>query len=137
VKTQMRLLDTIVLIASMDPKHPLYNKAVKHLQSVRSSSDVFVPCVVMHECEVVLRKKRKIPDTDIERIFQNLTLIIPNNKVIAADAETHRIAKTMSISGLSRGGYTDTMIASMAKQHQAEVVSLDKSFRKMGIRTYW
>jgi len=132
----MRLLDTIVLIASLDPKHPLYGRAIKHLQSVRSP-DVFVPCVVMHECELVLRKKLRIREIDIERIFQNLTLMIPNAKVVAADAETHRIATTMSIAGQDRGGYTDTMIASMAKQHQAEVVSTDSAFRGMGVRTIW
>jgi predicted nucleic acid-binding protein len=45
----MKIIDTVVLIASLSPKHPLYMNALKHLQSVILLEDVYVPSVVLLE----------------------------------------------------------------------------------------
>lgn len=131
----MKLLDTMTLIASLDPKHKYYKKAVNYLQRLRTNDDVFVPCIVIHECELVLRRKFSL--TELERLLRNLDLIIPKDKIIPIDAETHAIATQWTIIGQNYGGYTDTLIASLAFQNKANVISCDASFRQMGITTIW
>ena len=131
----MKLLDTMTLIASLDPKHKHYRKAVNYLQRLRTHEDVFVPCVVIHECELVLRKNFSL--TELERLLRSLDLIIPKNKIVPVDAETHAIATQWKLIGQSFGGYTDTLIASFAFQNRANVISCDASFRQMGITTIW
>ena len=131
----MKLLDTMTLIASLDPKHKLYRKAVIYLQRLRSHDDVFVPCVVIHECELVLKKNFSL--TEVERLLRSLDLIIPKNKIVPVDAGTHAIAAQWTLLGQSYGGYTDTLIASLAFQNRANVISCDASFRQMGITTIW
>jgi len=131
----MKLLDTMTVIASLDPNHKHYRKAVIHLQRLRSHDDVFIPCVVIHECEIVLRKRFSL--AKVEQILRNLNLILPKNKIVPVDAETHAIATQWKLIGQSYGGYTDTLIASLAYQNKANVISYDASFRHMGITTIW
>jgi predicted nucleic acid-binding protein len=131
----MKLLDTINVIASLDPKNPHYRKAVVYFQRIRTHSDVFIPCVVIHECELVLKKM--FPLAQEEQILRNLNLIIPKNKILPVDAETHAIAVQWTQIGQNYGGYNDTLIASLAYQNHADVISNDASFRQMGITTIW
>ncbi len=131
----MKLLDSISVIASLDPKHQHYRKAVFHLQRLRSSTDVFIPCVVLHECELVLRRRFSLPQ--VEQIMKNLSLIIPKSKIIPVDAETHSLVNNWKIIGQSCGGDCDTLIACLAYQNRADIISNDASFRRMGITTIW
>ncbi len=131
----MKIIDSIIVLASLDPNHKHYRKAVFYLQKLRSSQDVFIPCIVLHECELVL--KRRFSFAQIEQIMRDLSLIIPKNKIIPADAETHSIANNWKTLGQSYGGDCDTLIACIAFQNRAEVISCDSSFRNMGINTIW
>ena len=131
----MKLLDTLTLIASLDPSHRQHRKAVDYLQRLRTHSDVFIPCVAIHECELVLSKKFSL--TQRERILRNLDLIIPKMKIVPVDAGTHAIATQWKLLGQNSGGTTDTLIASLAYQNKADVVSWDAAFRHMGVKTIW
>lgn len=131
----MKFLDTLTLIASLDRKHQHYRKAVQYLQRLRTHDDVFIPCVVLHECELVLSKKFSLSQR--EQILNNLNMIIPKNKIVPVDAETHAIALKWKMMGQSYGGYTDTLIASLAYQNKASIITCDASFRQMGINTIW
>jgi hypothetical protein len=39
----MKIIDSIIVLASLDPNHKHYRKAVFYLQKLRSAQDVFIP----------------------------------------------------------------------------------------------
>src|SRR5437879_13276120 len=51
---RMRLLDTMVLIASLDTEHPLHKRAIHHLRRA-SSGDVYVPSAAVVELDLELK----------------------------------------------------------------------------------
>ncbi|MEM3696420.1 MAG: PIN domain-containing protein [Candidatus Bathyarchaeia archaeon] len=132
----MKILDTVVLIASLDPMHPLFNKAVQHLYSVRTANDIFVLCLTLHECNLVLRK-RKFPPSQRERIFRNIALIIPKQKLIPTEASIIAEAEHMAANRRAHGGLFDVLIAAAAKMYNADVISTDSAFDKMGVKRIW
>src|SRR2546422_6928531 len=50
----MRLLDTMVLIASLETEHPLHKRAMQHLRRA-SLGDVYVPSVAVLEMDLELK----------------------------------------------------------------------------------
>jgi predicted nucleic acid-binding protein len=132
----LKLLDTEVLIASLNKNHKLYRKAIMHLQSIRNPTDVFVLCLVFHECDLVLRKNR-FSSSDRERIFQNLSLIIPKDRIVATEPRFLRKAANLEANKKAKGGLFDSLIASAALELGAEIISTDPCFRNMGVITRW
>ena len=77
----MKIVDTVVLISSLDPEHPLYTSALKHLQSLILSEEVYIPSAVLLECDLVL-KGEGFSKEERTAIFEKLTRIIPENKIL-------------------------------------------------------
>src|SRR2546428_3512730 len=50
----MRLLDTMVLIASLETEHPLHKRAMQHLRRA-SLGDVYVPSAAVLEMDLELK----------------------------------------------------------------------------------
>lgn len=128
----MKILDTVVLISSLDPDHPLYRDALKHLESVILLDDVFVPSVVVLECDLVL-KGEGFSNEERSKIFEKLTRIIPENKILPILINV--IKKTADI--VNEKTYFDALIASTAFKYNADIISTDPIFSKQGINTIW
>ncbi|MEM2985145.1 MAG: hypothetical protein QXL24_07980 [Candidatus Jordarchaeaceae archaeon] len=90
----MKTIDAMVIIATLDPKHPLYREAIKHLASIPHSEDIYVPSAVLLECDLVM-KNRGVSRKDRAELFEKLSTIIPKNKVIPITVTT--ITKTVEL----------------------------------------
>ena len=60
-------------------------------------------------------------------LYHIFALALPSDRIVVTDVNAHSIVAHMTISGKSLIGYIDTLIASMAKQHQAEGTTTDPS----------
>jgi len=128
----MKIIDTVVLIASFDPQHPLYGTAVKHLQSVVLSDDVYVPSTILLECDLVL-KGRGFSQEERSTIFEKLANIIPEDKVLPLVVEILKKAVEME----HETTYFDALVAATALKQKADIISTDHIFPKQGITTIW
>jgi len=128
----LKIVDTVVLISSNDPTHPLHSKAKQHLLSISLSGDIFVPTIVLAEYDLEL-KTHGFSANARERIFRNLEVLIPNNKIVACTPSVH--ATAVSLEGF--GGWFDSLIAATAIEYRATIVSTDPVFDTMGIPRVW
>lgn len=128
----MRIIDTVVLVSSNDPTHRLHSRARLHLLSLRSSNDVFVPTIVLTEYNVVL-KSRGFSPSDRERIFRNLQLVIPYQKVVPCTPSIH--ARAVQFEGF--GGWFDSVVAATAFEYYATVISTDHVFDVINVPRTW
>ena len=128
----MKIIDTVVLIASFDPQHPLYGTAVKHFQSVILSDDVHVPAVVLLECDLVLKGKG-FSKEERSTIFEKLANIIPENKILPLVVDILKKAVDME----DEKTYFDAFVAATALKYKADIISTDHIFPKQGITTIW
>ncbi|MHA1596392.1 MAG: type II toxin-antitoxin system VapC family toxin, partial [Candidatus Asgardarchaeia archaeon] len=111
----MRIIDTMVIIASLNPSHKLYKKAYKHLQSVLLEDDVWVPSFVLLEFDLTLKSKN-FSEEERSRFFEKLDQIIPKNKILPV---TPRILKRAAYMK-DNVEYFDSLIASIALEYGAE-----------------
>jgi len=121
----MRIIDTMVIIASLNPSHKLYKKAYKHLQSVLLEDDVWVPSFVLLEFDLTLKSKN-FSEEERSRFFEKLDQIIPKNKILLV---TPRILKRAAYMK-DNVEYFDSLIASIALEYGAEIISKDHIFSK-------
>ncbi|MEX2753241.1 MAG: type II toxin-antitoxin system VapC family toxin [Candidatus Freyarchaeota archaeon] len=128
----MKTIDAMVIIATLDPKHPLYREAIKHLASIPHSEDIYVPSAVLLECDLVM-KNRGVSRKDRAELFEKLSTIIPKNKVLPITVTT--IRKTVELE--ENKNYFDALIASTALEYNSEIISKDPFFKKQGIKTSW
>ena len=127
----MRLLDTMVLIASLDTEHPLHKRAIHHLRRA-SSEDVYVPSAAVLEMDLELKSHEFSSD---ERREASTALLgyVGRNKVLPLSFEV--VVEAIEREGVS--GYFDALIGSTAKLHGAIVVSKDTAFTEMGLKIEW
>jgi predicted nucleic acid-binding protein len=128
----MKIIDTVVLISSLDPEHPLYRDAIKHLQSVIFSEEIYVPSVVLIECDLVLKAKG-FSKEERSIIFERLTQLIPENRILPITINV--LKRIADLENEKR--YFDALIASTALEHNADIISTDHVFPKEGITTLW
>ncbi|MHA1334025.1 MAG: type II toxin-antitoxin system VapC family toxin [Candidatus Odinarchaeia archaeon] len=130
----IRIIDTVVLVASTDPSHSLYKKALEHLVSVRDSNETYVPSVVLLEYDLVLKKQKISEDIRVKN-FEILSKIIPDNKILPLTnriiLEAIKLTKNHSIS------YFDSLIAGTASVYKADIISTDHVFSCIGIKAIW
>ncbi|MGQ9723218.1 MAG: type II toxin-antitoxin system VapC family toxin [Candidatus Jordarchaeum sp.] len=128
----MKIIDTMVIIPSLDQNHPLHRDALKHLTAVSYSKDIYIPSAVLLESDLVMKNNR-IPKKDRAELFEKLSLIIPKNKVLPITATILR--KTVELE--ENKNYFDALIASTALEYNSEIISKDPFFSKQGIKTTW
>lgn len=128
----MLLLDTMVLIASLDPMHPLHNRAIHHLKRVGSDDDVQVPSAAILELDLELKSHGFTLDERREAAT-SLLGYVPEENVLPITLET--IVQAMDLEKI--GGYFDALIGSTAKLLGASVASKDKAFAEMGLKIEW
>lgn len=128
----MKIIDTVVLISSLDPEHPLYKDAIKHLQSVIFSEEIYVPSAILLECDLVLKGKG-FSKEERAIIFERLTRLIPKNKILPITVSV--LKRTANLEDEKQ--YFDALIASTALEHAATIISTDHIFPEEGITTVW
>jgi predicted nucleic acid-binding protein len=126
------LLDTIVLIASLDPMHPQHSRAIHHLKRVASEPEVHVPSAAILEMDLELKTHGFTQD---ERREAGTSLLgyVPEENVLPITLDT--IIQAIDLERV--GGYFDALIGSTAKLLGASVVSKDKAFTEMGLKIEW
>ena len=127
----MRLLDTMVLIASLDPEHSLHKRAIHHLRRV-SSEEVYVPSPAILEMDLEL-KSHGFTREERREACTSLLGYVEERKVLPLTIEV--IAEAVGLEDVS--GYFDALIGSTAKLRGASLISKDKAFTAMGLRIEW
>jgi len=128
----LKIIDTVVLISSNDPTHPLYPRARQHLLSLISSEDVFIPTIVLTEYDLEL-KTHGFSASDRERIFRDLELMIPDQKILPCTPSIHGRA----IQFERFGGWFDSLVAAAAFEYYATVISTDAVFDLINVPRIW
>lgn len=127
----MQLLDTMVLIASLDPDHPLHRRALHHLGRV-ASEDVYVPSPAVLEMDLEL-KSHGFTKEERREAYTSLLGYVGEEKILPLTLEA--ILETVGLEEI--GGYFDALIGATAKLRGASVISKDKAFTAMGLGIEW
>jgi hypothetical protein len=72
-----RILDTMVLVSFVDPKHPLHPAGKKHVESLVTEPDVFLPSTSLIELDLVF-KGAEFKFQQRKEIFALLKQVIPS-----------------------------------------------------------
>ena len=127
----MRLLDTMVLIASLETEHPFHKRAMQHLRRA-SLGDVYVPSVAVLEMDLEL-KSHEFSREERREASTSLLGYVSGNKVLPLSFEV--VVEAIELESVS--GYFDALIGSTARLHGAVVVSKDTAFTEMGVKIEW
>jgi predicted nucleic acid-binding protein len=76
-----RILDTVVLVSFVDPKHPLHKGGKKYVESLATEPDVFLPSISIIELDFVF-KAAEFKFQQRKEIFAILRQVIPDEKVL-------------------------------------------------------
>lgn len=128
----MRLIDTVVLVACINPNDKLHLQARNYLHAVASDKQTLVPAPALIEFELEL-KSHGFKEDEIITVLEDLTLLVPKNKIVAQSIPSMARALTLYLSGMS---YFDSLITSMAEESGATVVTTDKAIAKV-VKTVW
>ena len=128
----MKLIDTMVLVTSINPRDERHLKALNHLDAVTLDVETFVPAPVLIEFELELMSHGF--DEDQRRIIlEDLITAVPKNKVLPQSVNAMLNALTLYQSGVT---YFDSLIAGMAQESGATVITTDKVVAKV-VKTTW
>jgi predicted nucleic acid-binding protein len=127
----MRLLDTMVLIASLETEHPLHKRALHHLRRA-SSEDVYVPSAAVLEMDLEL-KSHGFSGNERREASTSLLGYVGGEKVLPLSFEV--VAGATELENVS--GYFDALIGSTARLHGAIIVTKDTAFTEMGVKIEW
>ena len=128
----MKLIDTVVLVACINPNDKLHIQARKHLNAVAIDKQTFIPAPALIEFELEL-KSHGFNEEERVTVFEDLVPLVPKNKVVSQSVKSMAEALTLYLSGMS---YFDSLITSMAKESGATVVTTDKAIAKV-VKTAW
>jgi PIN domain nuclease of toxin-antitoxin system len=127
----MYLLDTMVLIGSLDPDSPLHKRAIRHLQRV-SAEEVYVPSAAILEMDLEL-KTHGFSKDERQEACASLLGYVGEEKILPLT-----FAMVSEAVGLEKvAGYFDSLIGSTAKLREATIISKDRAFQEMGLKTEW
>ncbi len=127
----MQVLDTMVLIASLDPGHLLHKRALHHLRRV-ASEEVFVPSPVILEMDLEL-KSHGFTREERQEASASLMGYVGEEKILPLTFEA--IGEAVDLEEVS--GYFDALVGATARLRGASVVSKDRAFTTMGLLIEW
>ncbi len=118
----MRLLDTMVIIGSLDRTSKLHPRCIKYLNSVYEEKETFVPAISILETDLVMKARRY--SYEERRIsWQALDYKIPVNKIVTNSVSSIQAAISLQEKGMD---YFDSLIGSLAMEHKATVMTTDR-----------
>ncbi|MFY3741392.1 MAG: putative nucleic-acid-binding protein [Candidatus Nitrosomirales archaeon] len=128
----MKLIDTMVLIVSINPKDKRNPKAMNHLDAVTQDAKTFVPAPVLIEFELELMS-HGFNEDQVRTVLEDLSAVIPTTKVLSQSVISMLHALALYRSGMT---YFDSLIAGMAQESDATVITADKAVAKV-VKTEW
>ncbi len=128
----MRLLDTVVIIGSLNPKDKTHVRSMEHLRGVTSHSDTLVPMVSLIEADLVMKIKG-YEHSERELSWRALESKIPPSRIIP-----NSIASMYSAMELQKQGmdYFDSLISSLARETNSVVLTTDRAIASV-VQTEW
>jgi predicted nucleic acid-binding protein len=127
----MKLLDTVVFVAALNPDERHHRTATAHLKSLRSVQDVYVPTSTLTELDITLRNNGYTRN-EIFETWQALAPLI-GGKLIATSPTAHQIAAMLRLGGMH---YFDSLITALAQERRAIVITRDPEITKR-VETQW
>lgn len=121
----------MVLIASLDPEHTLHRQALDHLRRV-SREEVYLPSPAVLEMDLELKSHGLSPD-ERQEACSSLMGYVGEEKILPLSFEM--VSRAVELEQIS--GYFDALIGSTALAKGAGIISKDRAFITMGIRTGW
>ncbi len=129
----MNLIDTVVLVAAINPTNEQHRVASDYLGLVGDEDeDTFVPTTTLLEFDLVM-KGRKYTSSQRSAAFSWLSHQVPETRLISNSPNSIMIALELQEMGL---GYFDSMIAALANQTSSAVVTPDKMISQV-VSTKW
>jgi len=128
----MRLIDTMVLVGALNPKDSLHQEAFGHLDTVKRDLETFLPLTSAVEFDLVI-KGRGFTAKEREDALNWLAYTIPSDKVVCNSLASLKEAAVLQERGM---GYFDSMIAALALESDAVVVTKDREISGVA-KTTW
>jgi len=132
----VKILDTVALVSYIEPNDPFHEDGKKHVRSVTTTDEVFVPSVALLELDIIL-KSRGFSYDERKRIFELLSAPIPSEKVLRLTTSILKRAVELDRVASWRRHYFDVLIASLAREYAADVVTTDIRMSKLGVNISW
>jgi len=119
----MNLLDTVALVAAMNPENEAHNRAVEYLNLLgNKTEDTFLPVMTLIEFDLVM-KGRKYTPNQRRAAFSWLSYFVSEDKIISNSSSSVVLAIELQERGLN---YFDSMISALAIEKNATVLTSDK-----------
>ncbi|MFH2111339.1 MAG: PIN domain-containing protein [Candidatus Bathyarchaeota archaeon] len=128
----MRLLDTVTLIGALNTGSRHHAESVIHLEELREGGETRVPMVVLLEADLVM-KTRGYSAEERRLTWRAFEGWISADKVVSNTVTSLRDAVALQDRGLD---YFDSLIASLAIETGATVVTTDRALRDV-VSTDW
>jgi predicted nucleic acid-binding protein len=129
----LQLLDTIVLVASLNTQSEHNRKATNYLNLViEDDSETFVPLTALLELDLVM-KGRSYTFNQMKDAFDWLANFVPDHKVLSNTVGSLKIAVGLEENGVS---YFDALISALALERDAIVLTPDETISKVA-KTKW
>jgi len=131
-----RILDTVVLVAFVDPKHPLHEAGRKHVESLAKEPGVFLPSTSIIELDLVF-KGAEFKPSQRKEIFVLLRQVIPDQKILPLTLSVMEKAIEMESKAKWTSHYFDVIIAAYAMNYSAKILTTDKMIPTLGVQVEW
>ncbi len=132
-----RILDTVALVAFVDPKHPLHQRGKKHVESLGAETGgVFVPSTSIVELDLVF-KGAEFRSEQRSEIFGLLRRVIPDQKILPLTLAIMEKAIELDSRAKWTSHYFDVILAAYAISYSAKIVTTDKMIPTLGVRVEW
>jgi predicted nucleic acid-binding protein len=128
----MRLLDTAVIIGALNTGNRYHTESVKHLEELGEGGEARVPVTVLLEADLVMKAGGYAAE-ERRLTWRALQGWIRGDRVIPNTITSLHNAVALQDHGLD---YFDSLIASLALEAGATVVTTDKAMRDV-VDTDW
>ncbi len=122
----MRLLDTVVLVGSLNIKDKHHKKAVRYLDMLSVDNDTFIPVSTMLEFDLLM-KARDYTDNERRSTWIELSPKISSQKVLGQSVTTLVRASELQREGM---GYFDSLVTALAQELNSIVITNDRDITK-------
>ncbi len=123
----MEIVDTVYLVAFMNPEDPLHAEAVEVIGSVEGARDRYVSQAALMELDLIL-KARRVPAGDRRKAWLLLSAVIPYEKILCLHPVDYaRAVELQEEMGLD---YFDSLIAAQALNRGARVLTTDERIKE-------
>ncbi|HYB04336.1 MAG TPA: PIN domain-containing protein [Nitrososphaerales archaeon] len=131
-----RILDTVVLVSFVDSRHPLHQAGKKHVESLATEPDVFLPSTAIIELDLVFKGAR-FKYQQRREIYELLRQVIPDEKVLPLTLSVMKKAIELEKKARWTSHYFDVLIAAYASTYSAKILTTDKMIPTLGVPVEW